>query len=215
MAADRPKQYLKLNDKTVLEHTLDRLFEADVFDRIIVALSDGDPYWSELSYAENARLTRVSGGKERADLVLSGLDYLSSVADPNDWVLVHDAARPCLRRRDILTLIDQVKDDAIGGILALPVHDTLKTVDKGRISDTVDRSVIWRALTPQMFRLEALRNALTTALANRHAITDEASAIEIQGGQPCVVEGCPDNIKITRLEDLALAGFYLEQQCIE
>jgi len=215
MAADRPKQYLKLSGKTVLEHTLDRLFEADIFARIVVALSDGDPYWPELPYARNARLTTVPGGKERADSVLSGLDYLSSVADQNDWVLVHDAARPCLRRRDIYRLIEQVKDDAVGGILALPVHDTLKTVGSGRISDSIDRSIIWRALTPQMFRLGTLRNALITALTNGHTITDEASAIEIQGGQPSVVEGCPDNIKITRPEDLALAGFYLEQQCFE
>lgn len=216
MAADRPKQYLKLSGKTVLEHTLDRLFEADIFARIVVVLSDGDPYWPKLSYAGNSRITRVPGGKERADSVLSGLDYLSSVADQNDWILVHDAARPCLRKRDIRCLVEKVKDDAIGGVLALPVYDTLKTVgSSGRISDTVDRSVIWRALTPQMFRLRILRNALITALSSGYAITDEASAVEHQGGQPCVVEGCSDNIKITRPEDLALAGFYLEQQCFE
>ncbi len=215
MAADRPKQYLKLSGKTVLEHTLDCLFGADIFDQIVVAISDGDPYWPELPHAKNAHLTRVPGGKERADSVLSGLEYLSSVADQNDWVLVHDAARPCLRTRDIYCLIEQVKHDDVGGILAVPMHDTLKTVGSRRISGTLDRRVVWRALTPQMFRLGILKNALTAALANGHAITDEASAVEIQGGQPCVVEGCPDNIKITRPEDLALAGFYLEQQCFE
>ena len=215
MAADRPKQYLKLGQKTVIEHTLDRLIKSMVFEQVIVALSLDDPYWPALSYASSEGVTRVTGGKERADSVLSALDYLLTIADENDWVLVHDAARPCLQIKDIHGLIDSVKHDSMGGILALPVHDTLKNVSDDRISDTVDRSTIWRALTPQMFRLKTLRDAIKTALLKGLVVTDEASAIELLGGRPRIVEACPDNIKITRPEDLPLAGFYLERQSCE
>ncbi len=215
MAADRPKQYLRLGQKTVIEHTLDRLIESMVFKRVIVALSLDDPYWPTLSYASSAGVIRVPGGKERADSVLSALDFLLTIAGENDWVLVHDAARPCLQVKDIHGLIDSVKHDSMGGILALPLHDTLKNVSDEHISDTVDRTTIWRALTPQMFRLKSLRDALKTALVQGLVVTDEASAIELQGGRPRIVEACPDNIKITRPEDLPLAGFYLEQQNCE
>ncbi len=215
MAADRPKQYLDIGGKTVLEHTLDRLFDAGVFERVVVALSPEDPYWPALKHAKNQNVIRVAGGKERADSVLSALDYLVSVADENDWVLVHDAARPCLQVRDIHGLIDSTQHDSVGGILAVPMHDTLKQVREARISETVDRSTIWRALTPQMFRLKTLRDALKTALQKGYIVTDEASAIEMHGGRPRIVEACPDNIKITRPEDLPLAGFYLEQQKCE
>lgn len=215
MAADRPKQYLDMGGKTVLEHTLDRLFDAGVFERVVIALSPEDPYWPTLSYATNNNVVRVAGGKERADSVLSALDYLVTVADKNDWVLVHDAARPCLQVKDIHGLIDSTRYDAVGGILAVPMHDTLKQVYESRISETIDRRAIWRALTPQMFRLKTLRDALRSALQRGHVVTDEASAIELRGERPRIVEACPDNIKITRPDDLPLAGFYLEQQKCE
>ncbi len=212
MQADRPKQYLPLAGKTVIEHTLLRLLHSLAFDAVAVAISVEDPYWPELAISEHPQVITAPGGKERADSVLSALKSLQGMAAEDDWVLVHDAARPCLTTEDIQHLIGSLKDDAVGGILALSSHDTLKQVDAdGGISATVDRKHIWRALTPQMFRYGMLRDALQQAEGNP-AITDEASALEIQGLRPKIVEGRPDNIKITRPEDLALAQFYMEQQ---
>lgn len=211
MNADRPKQYLTLAGQTVLEHSLTRLLHANVFTNIVVAISAEDPYWSDLPLAKDKTIIRAEGGKERADSVLSALDSIKNQAADKDWVLVHDAARPCITVADIQHLIDTLKDDPVGGILALASADTLKRVNNTRIIETVNRSHIWRALTPQMFPYGLLRQALQNTAGNP-AITDEASALELQGLQPKIVEGRPDNIKITRPEDLALAQFYLEQQ---
>ena len=212
MNADRPKQYLELAGKTVIEHTLLRLLSAEVFTAVAVAISEEDPYWPDLDVSVHKKIITAAGGKERADSVLSALKAIRTVASDDDWVLVHDAARPCITTIDIHHLIDSLKTDEIGGILALSSHDTLKSVQGDNIIvGTLDRSLIWRALTPQMFRYGLLKNALEAAEGNA-AITDEASALELQGMQPKIVEGRPDNIKITRPEDLALAQFYMEHQ---
>jgi 2-C-methyl-D-erythritol 4-phosphate cytidylyltransferase len=219
MLADRPKQYLPLGDKTVLEHTLSRLLTLQlagdaataIFTAVVVAITDTDPYWPELEVSRHPRIVTAAGGKERADSVLSALNHIRDRAAADDWVLVHDAARPCITHADIQALIDQLQDGVVGGILALASHDTLKQVQQGHITASVDRSSVWRALTPQMFRYQLLIDALTQTAGNP-AITDEASALELLGYQPAIVEGRPDNIKITRPEDLALATFYLEQQ---
>jgi 2-C-methyl-D-erythritol 4-phosphate cytidylyltransferase len=211
MQADRPKQYLELAGKTVIEQTLLRLLQADVFEAIAVAISSDDPYWPQLPIAKHEKILTAAGGKERADSVLSALKSISSKASDDDWVLVHDAARPCITASDIHHLIACLIHDDVGGILALSSHDTLKNVQDGRIAGTLDRNHIWRALTPQMFRYGTLKIALEEAEGNP-AITDEASALELKGLQPKIVEGRPDNIKITRPEDLLLAQFYLEQQ---
>ena len=212
MNADRPKQYLELAGKTVIEHTLLRLLGAEVFTAVAVAISEEDPYWPDLDVSAHKKIITAAGGKERADSVLSALKAIRTVASDDDWVLVHDAARPCITKIDIHHLIDSLKTDEIGGILALSSHDTLKSVQGDNIIiGTLDRSHIWRALTPQMFRYGLLKNALEAAEGNT-AITDESSALELQGMQPKIVEGRPDNIKITRPEDLALAQFYMEHQ---
>ena len=211
MQADRPKQYLPLAGLTVIEQTLQRLLNAEVFSAIAVAISTEDPYWPELAISRRPEIITAAGGKERADSVLSALKALSDRADDDDWVMVHDAARPCLTTEDIIKLLKQLQNDKVGGILALPSHDTLKKVNQDKIVGSVDRNQVWRALTPQMFRLGQLRDALREAEGNP-AITDEASALEIKGYLPKIVEGRPDNIKITRPEDLALAQFYMEQQ---
>ncbi len=211
MQSDRPKQYLDLGGTTVIEQTLSRLLLANVFEAIAVAISIEDPYWPELSISREKAIITAAGGKERADSVLSALNSIRNNAADNDWVLVHDAARPCITAEDIHKLIDTLADDEVGGILALSSHDTLKNVQDNRIAGTLDRTHIWRALTPQMFRYGMLKNALEAAQGNS-AVTDEASALELKGLQPKIVEGRPDNLKITRPEDLALAQFYLEQQ---
>ena len=211
MQADRPKQYLPLAGQTVIEHTLLRLLQSGAFQAVAVAISVEDPYWPELAISQHPQVITAAGGKERADSVLSALKALQGQAAEDDWVLVHDAARPCLTSADIHLQINSLKDDTVGGILALSSHDTLKQVDGDNITATVDRKHIWRALTPQMFRYGMLRDALQQTEGNP-AITDEASALELLGFQPKIVEGRPDNIKITRPEDLALAQFYMEQQ---
>lgn len=211
MQADRPKQYLFLEEKTVLEQTLNRLLQAGVFSAIAVAITKEDPYWPELECSRHEKIITAAGGKERADSVLSALKALRKYASDTDWVLVHDAARPCLTGTDIKHLINELKHDDVGGILALTSHDTLKNVQANAIIKTIDRTKVWRALTPQMFRYGMLKQALEQAEGNPN-ITDEASALEIQGLQPKIVEGRPDNIKITQPEDLALAAFYMQQQ---
>lgn len=211
MQADRPKQYLPLAGKTVIEHTLNRLLQSGAFQAVAVAISVEDPYWPELDVSRHPQIITAPGGRERADSVLSALKALEGKADENDWVLVHDAARPCLTAEDIHLQIETLKDDAVGGILALSSHDTLKHVDGNSITATIDRKHVWRALTPQMFKYGMLRDALQQTEGNP-AVTDEASALELLGFQPKIVEGRPDNIKITRPEDLALAQFYMEQQ---
>jgi 2-C-methyl-D-erythritol 4-phosphate cytidylyltransferase len=211
MQADRPKQYLPLSGKTVIEHTLTRLLDSGAFKAVSVAIGVEDPYWPELSIAKHPQVITAPGGKERADSVLSALKALGDQAQDDDWVLVHDAARPCITSQDIHFLIDSLKNDVVGGILALSSHDTLKHVEDSKITASVDRQFIWRALTPQMFRFGMLKAALQQAEGNL-LITDEASALEVQGYQPKIVEGRPDNIKITRPEDLALAEFYMENQ---
>jgi 2-C-methyl-D-erythritol 4-phosphate cytidylyltransferase len=181
MNADRPKQYLELAGKTVIEHTLLRLLSAEVFTAVAVAISEEDPYWPDLDVSAHKKIITAAGGKERADSVLSALKAIRTVASDDDWVLVHDAARPCITTIDIHHLIDSLKTDEIGGILALSSHDTLKSVQGDNIIvGTLDRSHIWRALTPQMFRYGLLKNALEAAEGNT-AITDESSALELQG----------------------------------
>jgi 2-C-methyl-D-erythritol 4-phosphate cytidylyltransferase len=148
---------------------------------------------------------------ERCHSVIRALDSLNNVAAPDDWVLVHDAARPCVRMQDIDKMILELKEHPVGGILAVPVHDTLKRGSAaGEIVDTVDRRNLWQAQTPQMFRLQALRQALHQAIEDGFMVTDEASAMEHIGLKPKLVEGHADNIKVTRPEDLSLAEFYLQ-----
>ena len=212
MGTDIPKQYLAIAGKPVLQHTLERLLAFPLFKSVVVALSPKDPFWPELPVAANPRITVVPGGKERGDSVLAGLFGLDGIAADGDWVLVHDAARPCLQESDLHKLTETLGQDAVGGILALPCHDTLKKIEGDKILETLDRNVIWRALTPQMFRYRLLRDALSRALERGIEITDEASAIESAGYHPKIVEGRPDNIKITRPEDLSLAEFFLEHQ---
>lgn len=210
MRADRPKQYLQLTGKTVIEHTLGCFLSHPQLQGLVVSLADDDPYWSDLRCANDPRIQRANGGSERADSVLAGLRRLSELgARDEEWVLVHDAARPNLSREDLDRLLAELADDPIGGLLAVPARDTLKRAGgNGRVQETIDRSVIWQAFTPQMFRLGALRDALAGALDAGAAVTDEASALEWAGYSPRLIEGRADNLKITRPEDLQ----WLEQR---
>lgn len=204
MRADRPKQYLRLGERTVLEHTLGCFLGHPTLKGLVVCLAEDDPYWPGLACAHDPRIARAAGGCERADSVLNGLLHLLSLgAQADDWVLVHDAARPNLARADLDLLLGELAEDPVGGLLAVPARDTLKRADRsGRVRETIDRSVIWQAYTPQMFRLGQLQRSLADALVSRAVITDEASALEWAGHAPRLVEGRADNLKITRPEDL-------------
>lgn len=204
MAADRPKQYLQIAGRCILEHTLYCFLDHPGLLGAVVCVAVDDPYWPQLQVANDARIRRAPGGRERADSVLAGLQaLLAEGARAGDWVLVHDAARPNLAREDLERLLDSLADDPVGGLLAVPARDTLKrAASDGRVAETVDRSVIWQAYTPQMFRLGALHEALTQALEECVAVTDEASAMEWAGQSPRLIEGRADNLKVTRPEDL-------------
>jgi len=213
MLADRPKQYLVLEGKTVLEHTLHRLASHPRITGLIVAIAEHDPYLPALSLPINCPVHLVSGGAERADSVFNALQHLSSLCNDDPWVLVHDAARPCLRHQDIDQMLLKLISHKVGGILGIPVNDTVKRVNaRDEITDTVCRQGLWRASTPQMFHLQALKSALTIAKEQQVIVTDEASAMELAGLKPVMVEGHSDNIKITLPQDLALASLFLQLQ---
>lgn len=208
MLANKPKQYLTIAGKTILEHTLTNLISHPQIHHIVLALHPDDPYFGELELHDNSWLSRVHGGKERADSVLAGLIYLSQ----ERWVLVHDAARPCVKHRDLDRLLAIAQQGEIGGILASPVRDTMKRANAVKtdvIERTEDRDNLWHALTPQFFPLQVLRESLCAALKAKASITDEASAIEWANGQVKLIEGSDSNIKITHPDDLALAEYYL------
>lgn len=223
MKSSTPKQYLPLAGRTVIEQTLTRLCGHPRLSGAVVAVTQGDPYWADLGFicAQGKPVLTANGGVERGHSVLNALDTLLDVADESDWVLVHDAARPCVSRDDLDHLIQSVLkpmnssaegESVVGGILAVPVRDTMKRAgDEGLIAHTENREGLWHALTPQMFPLGLLRQVLGKALAQGQRVTDDASAMELAGFRPRLVEGSANNIKITRPEDLALAEFYLSQ----
>ena len=211
MGSNVPKQYLQLAGKSVIEHTLERLLSHPSINKIVVALSPTDPYFAELEISRNPLIQRVDGGQERADSVLAGLQTLQG----DGWVLVHDAARPCVCHQDLDNLFALASNGNTGGILATPVRDTMKRASQempNKVSHTECRDDLWHALTPQFFPADTLTDALTSALSQGIAITDEASAIEWAGGEVTLVEGSNSNIKITRPDDLALAEFYLTRR---
>ncbi|MCK5092685.1 MAG: 2-C-methyl-D-erythritol 4-phosphate cytidylyltransferase [Gammaproteobacteria bacterium] len=212
MGADLPKQYLQFAGKTVIEHTLSRFGGHPKISGIVVALSSQDKTWDKLQYKCSKILIKAEGGAERCHSVLNALRELSDHANEQDWVLVHDAARPCIQSEDIDYLIHELGNHPVGGLLAVPVRDTMKRSDNsGTVQETVERENLWHALTPQMFRLGDLRDAMAKAISDGIEVTDEASAMEYVGKQPKLVKGQWSNIKITHPEDLALAEFYLNK----
>jgi 2-C-methyl-D-erythritol 4-phosphate cytidylyltransferase len=213
MGGEVPKQYLELLGKRVIDHTLQRLLDHPLIAAAYVALSPDDGYWEACDYAADPRVVRVAGGEERCHSVLNLLHALQAVAGADDWVLVHDAARPCLSADDLDHLIETLAEHPVGGLLGIPVQDTLKRVSaQGEVAGTVPRADLWQAYTPQMFRFGLLTGALEAALQKGERVTDEASAVEQAGYRPQMVEGHAGNLKITRPADLALAAFYLSQR---
>lgn len=217
MGAALPKQYLELNGKTLLEHTLQRILAYPGVRAVVLVVAADDRSWEPVvAGITDRRIEIASGGAERCHSVLNGLMTLHDRAAENDWVLVHDAARPCVRHSDLDRLFSAIHDDPAGGLLGVPVRDTMKRTDSGfHVVETVERERLWHALTPQVFRQRLLREALEQALADGIAVTDEAAAVERAGFRPLMVEGRSDNIKVTRPEDLDLAAFFLRRQEVE
>ncbi len=211
IGADTPKQYLELNGKAMLQWTLEALLSHPRIEGVVIVLAGDDAYWHTLTLTTDKPVVTVTGGQEREASVNNGLQaLLGQGLTKQDWAMVHDAARPCLRHTDIDRLIDACRQHPDGALLAMPVRDTMKRADnEGRSGQTVERDGLWHALTPQMFRIGPLLHALKKAADQGLAVTDEASAMEHTGMYPLLVEGRSDNIKITRSEDLALAAHYL------
>ncbi len=210
-----PKQYHKLGHKTVICHTLDRLLAVDGLSGLAVGIAADDQYWQAVCPQHPLLFNTFIGGAERADTVLRGLAYLREQgAGKDDWVLVHDAVRPCVRVADIHRLMQALEaEGADGGLLAAPLSDTLKQVGaKNEVVRTISRSRLWRAFTPQCFRLGSLESALLAADVQLTKPTDEAEAMEWAGKIPLLVQGHTDNIKITFAQDLALAEQLLRLQ---
>lgn len=214
MLANCPKQYLTIGDLTILEHTVNRLLSHPAISKVILSISHADDYFRDTSLANHKNVITVFGGEERVDSVLAGIKAIDIKTDR--WVLVHDAARPCILLDDIDALINSCRIHDIGGLLATPVRDTMKhSTSLGQnlqVKNTLDRTTLWHALTPQMFKTEELRLAIEQARADGVEITDESSAIEYVNLPSMLVPGRSDNIKITRPEDLALARFFLAEQ---
>ncbi len=214
MGNSLPKQYLPLGDKNVIEQTLLRLTSHTKISAVVVAINRDDNLWQSIDIEQFEQpVSTVEGGSERCHSVFNALESLVDEANPDDWVLVHDAARPCLCVTDIDKLITRLEGHEVGGVLGIPITDTVKRTNaQGEVLETVSREGLWRAATPQMFRFGRLHGALSSALNAEQFVTDEAAAIEWLGMTPLMVEGRSDNIKITHPEDLALAQFFLQQQ---
>ncbi|XZG69450.1 2-C-methyl-D-erythritol 4-phosphate cytidylyltransferase [Chitinibacteraceae bacterium HSL-7] len=212
MEALTPKQYLLLHRRPLIWHTLKALEQVVEISRIAVVLSAGDEWWDEYDWSGFNKLTVLRiGGDTRAESVLNGLQFLAAAYPADSWVLVHDAARPCISPSLVSGMIAELKDDEIGGILAVPVADTLKIASTDqRIAHTQPRAGVWQAQTPQMFKLGPLADALVAGMGPD--ITDEASAMEKQGLAPRLVHGSPQNIKVTYPQDLALAELMLDKR---
>jgi len=210
MGSQIPKQYLPLAGSTVMEHTLRRFLMYPRIQAIVVAISATDSWWPQCTFANHPQMLIADGGSERCHSVLNALHKLREFAADDAWVLVHDAVRPCLRSEDLDQLFEKLATSSIGGLLGVPVRDTMKRIDANNaVQATVSRTNLWHAYTPQMFRFNLLYQALNQAMQQNLVVTDEAEAIELAGYQPVMVAGHADNLKITRQEDLALAEFFI------
>jgi 2-C-methyl-D-erythritol 4-phosphate cytidylyltransferase len=216
MQAQCPKQYLTIEQHTILEHTVFKLLSHPLITHVVIAISKGDEYFQDTALHSHQNISVVDGGAERVDSVLSGLLSINSNDFP--WVMVHDAARPCVDLDDISALIEQSQTNNCGGLLAYPVRDTMKKAQPvsaqatHQVEQTIERENLWHALTPQLYKTNELISAIPQALKDKIAITDESSAIEYAGLHSLLVEGNGNNIKITRPDDLTLASFILSQQ---
>jgi 2-C-methyl-D-erythritol 4-phosphate cytidylyltransferase len=216
MHAAIPKQYLRVDGRPVIEHTLERICQSASVDQVVIGIAQADLNWAELEYNNQKLVAVVAAGTERSDTVEKCLQYIVEQGGEGDWALVHDAARPCVRDADIKRLVDSVIGHADGGILALPLSDTIKRGGRNPaasvILETVPREGLWRAMTPQLFKVGELLSAILQARVNGVSLTDEASAMEETAAKIVLVPCSPDNIKITLPQDIQFAEMILRAQ---
>ena len=213
MGGPRPKQYLPLRGRALIEWSIAPFLDTDWIDGVVLVLAKSDNEFARLPVARHPKIVITTGGAARAESVLSGLEVVAerSRGFGEVYAMVHDAARPCLVWSDLENLRDETSDEH-GGLLAMPATDTLKKARQGQVTSTVDRAFIWRAQTPQLFRLDLLMHALAESAERGLGVTDEASAMERAGYRPRLVRGRESNIKVTYPEDLPLAEFWLARQ---
>lgn len=207
-----PKQYVRIFDKTVLEYSVEIFLRQPWIEKIIIPLAPDDTYFQQLPLANHPKIKTLLGGAIRSDTVIRAMAELKAYANQHDWVLVHDAVRPCLHPADLQTLVKTLKADLCGGILASPMQDTIKHVEANVISHTVDRALLWRALTPQMFRFAILEEALQTCLRLGKNVTDDACAVEEMGLKPRIVTAEHPNPKLTYAYDFSFISMLIEQK---
>ncbi len=206
MGEPTPKQYLSLAGSTVIRHALSAFTDHPLITGMVLVVAPQDQWWASNDPGFGKPLILIDGGEERSHSVLKGLNALARKMREDDWVVIHDAVRPCLRTSDFNKLVSEVIDDEVGGLLASPVVDTIKTAGSGsRVAETLKRSTMWRAMTPQIYRYGILKDALTAIIERGESVTDEAEAVERAGHLPRLIQGRADNIKITHPEDLQLA----------
>lgn len=211
MQADRPKQYLSIAGVTVIEYALQSFLKMALVQQVVVVINQHDPYWHRLAISRHPKIITAIGGQERLDSCLQGLLALQPSAHENDWVIEHDGVRPCLTAQELSHFVAKLSVDTVGGLLAHPITATIKRGDETQcVLATVERTNLWQAATPQMFRYGLLQQALTRAKAQAKLITDSASAIELMGYRPKLIACTPSNIKITVAADLQLAAYFLE-----
>ena len=214
MGVDIPKQYITVCDKAIIEHTVEKFTSRNDLQGILVILSNSDQHWSTLELSKNNKITTVTGGEERYKSVYNALCSLKNKADDDDWILVHDAVRPCITTSEIDQFIADLDHlNGIGGILALPCFETMKKANTNHeIEETIDRKFIWHAQTPQMFRYKKLFLAIEKIMNENIFITDEAMAMELAGYKPILIQGTHSNIKITDQNDLKYLESFLRQE---
>tara|TARA_B100000929_G_scaffold290537_1_gene284504 strand:+ start:1097 stop:1798 length:702 start_codon:yes stop_codon:yes gene_type:complete len=212
MGSDIPKQYVSVRGKTVIEHTIDNFISRKEIQNICISISESDNYWSTLPISKNKKIITTVGGNERYESVYNGLRALQDKANDDDWVLVHDAVRPCLKKSIIDRLITDISSHDVGGILALPCFETMKRVNNSNeVEETINRETIWRAQTPQVFKYQKLLLAIEKVINENIFITDEAMAMELSNHKPIVILGDENNIKITHKTDLKYLELFLEK----
>ena len=200
--SDIPKQYLTINNQIILERVVNLFSSRDDIKKVVVVLHPQDKWWPSLNLVYPEKIATVIGGKERVHSVLLGLDFLGHFADQHDWVLVHDAARPFLSNDNITTVLQATKNHPVGGLLGVPVVDTIKRVDnENNVVETISRDCLWQAQTPQCFRYQLLKSSIEKALAENKGVTDESSAIEYAGFKPKMILGDVRNKKVTFVDD--------------
>ena len=214
MGVDITKQYITVCDKAIIEHTVEKFTSRNDLQGILVALSNSDQHWSTLELSKNNKITTVTGGEERYKSVYNALCSLKNKAGDDDWILVHDAVRPCITTSEIDQFIADLDHlNGIGGILALPCFETMKKANTNHeIEETIDRKFIWHAQTPQMFRYKKLLLAIEKIMNENIFITDEAMAMELAGYKPMLIQGTHSNIKITDQNDLKYLESFLRQE---